>query len=845
MVTLERVICRQPPLTHITMKRVSAKMTLCYDEMKSISDDYANLFSEDVFICHVRGKRQRSGKRGQGQVPSSPSPPSQLPTSSGLQRSQSAHAAAPYGSIYQDCNALTASPEKMQQDLQTELRGDSNELSSHIWYHGNIPRQRAEKLVESKGDYLVRDCVSQPGNFVLTCNWMGVALHFIINAKVVNPAAGGPPRVFYQFEDVSCQSVPDLLQYYRDMAKPVTESSGVIITNPIGRSMPLSYYDTKYGATANLSAKLGLQGTHTPSQSPKPSPFASPNRSPKLRRTPHRTGSQPLLSVDRGNKARSPSPLADQFGSLPSINNAPPPCPKTQGVLSPVVGFHHRSGSEPLLTPTNEHVTFSYEADFEEKMTPASSDSSLNKAPPPKPSRVPSVKYVKKPKVQLRNKKLYEDEEDRDYTDYDTIKSKPSWLKSYLGETEGAKRQLQAGDLTQVTMNTSHGDQNIYDNNVVKGHTEPIYEALQDNSEKYKRQNGTKSSQMQNGNSDSTNKNDDKGGFQETFYDVDFLRNRVIHLPKPDNEPGFNVDSFTTSLLPQENRPLEASGMVKVKTLLLECNAKILARHLTQVDLEVSKVIGEDDLGLGVQSGLELLTLPQGRQLRQDLMERCRCMHMFVATMILTCSGILERARMLSQWINIAMELRTSMGNLFGFTAVMEGLMADEIQRLRDTWMILRQNHTSSAFLFDTKLKTFHKTLTDANGALPVQNICIPNVASYISLMERDSNNIMDMLPWESVDDEAGLDAFLSHLEMGREISSQFNTYRAMGQAVLKDFREDRELRDTFMTAFHLRLLWGSRGAGVNRPDRYNKYKQLMMVLSERAEKPDDVGTEL
>lgn len=514
----------------------------------------------------------------------------------------------------------------MQQDLQTELRGDANELRSHIWYHGNIPRQRAEKLVESKGDYLVRDCVSQPGNFVLTCNWMGVALHFIINAKVVNPAAGGPPRVFYQFEDVSCQSVPDLLQYYRDMAKPITESSGVIISNPIGRSMPLSYYDTKYGATANLSAKLGVQGTHTPSQSPKPSPFASPNRSPggspKLRRTPHRTGSQPLLSVDRGNKARSPSPLADQFGSLPSINNPPPPCLKTQEVSSPVAGFHHRSGSEPLLTPTNEHVTFSYEADFEGKMTPASSDGSLNKAPPPKPSRVPSVKYVKKPKVQLRNKKLYEDEEDRDYTDYDTIKSKPSWLKSYLGDTEAAKRQLQAGDVSHTNTNISHQDQNIYDNNFVKGHEEPIYEALHDKSDKVKKQNGAGSPLMANGNSDSANKNDANRVSQERFYDMDFLRNRVISLPKADNETCFSVDSFTTSLLPHENRPLEASGMVKVKTLLLECNAKILARHLTQVDLELSKVIGEHDLGMGVQSGLELLTLPQGKQLRQDLMER-------------------------------------------------------------------------------------------------------------------------------------------------------------------------------------------------------------------------------
>lgn len=62
MVTLECEISRQAILTHIAMKRVSAEMTVCYDQMKSISDDYANLFSEDVFICHVRGKRQRSGK---------------------------------------------------------------------------------------------------------------------------------------------------------------------------------------------------------------------------------------------------------------------------------------------------------------------------------------------------------------------------------------------------------------------------------------------------------------------------------------------------------------------------------------------------------------------------------------------------------------------------------------------------------------------------------------------------------------------------------------------------------------------------------------------------------------
>lgn len=69
----------------------------------------------------------------------------------------------------------------MKKALEWELSLDSRDLRSHAWYYSAIPRQRAEEIVEKDGDFLVRDCVSQPGNFVLTCKSKAAILHFVIN----------------------------------------------------------------------------------------------------------------------------------------------------------------------------------------------------------------------------------------------------------------------------------------------------------------------------------------------------------------------------------------------------------------------------------------------------------------------------------------------------------------------------------------------------------------------------------------------------------------------------------------------------------------------------------------
>jgi SH2 domain-containing protein 3C len=69
----------------------------------------------------------------------------------------------------------------LKKALEWELSLDSRDLRSHAWYHGPIPRQRSEEIVQSEGDFLIRDCTSQPGSYVLTCKTKTSTLHFVIN----------------------------------------------------------------------------------------------------------------------------------------------------------------------------------------------------------------------------------------------------------------------------------------------------------------------------------------------------------------------------------------------------------------------------------------------------------------------------------------------------------------------------------------------------------------------------------------------------------------------------------------------------------------------------------------
>ena len=549
------------------------------------------------------------------------------------------------------------SPEQLQQDLIQELQGDQTDLKTKAWYHGSISRQHADKIITRNGDFLVRDCISQPGDFVLTCCWRSVPLHFVINASVKDQGPSVLPQITYSFETVEFSSVQSLIQYYMDQCKPITETSGAVITTPVARRMPLSYYDSKYGALAANRAggdhysvvqppvvkvspysspkgsTHGTPGTGSPRNSPHVTPVGSPSGSPQsLRRQKvERSGSQPLLGLD----AKPPLPTMDRSDSLPLITGiyktVAPTVPNYSMPSQMPKYFHQRSGSAPLVTPD---VTVTQHFDSlapPTQLSSASSDSDLHKAPPPKPSRIPSVKYKKKPQVLVRNVALYEDDS-RDYSDYGQVKEEPSWLKNQnLGKfpTTNQNQYIEAANQNLY----KRVGEDLYDNNLKNNSNPDVNQNVQKTN--FEESQFRKISDTQFNMLDGHDYTEvpqfpvDQSDISIRLKNHQNTQRRIpqkdipkIKIPEIKTEPSFDVHNYKSFLLPDENKLLDPSTLLTVRKLILDGCPKDLAKYLTLADLKLLKVMNEDDLGVLVTSGLELLTLPQGKQMRLDVLER-------------------------------------------------------------------------------------------------------------------------------------------------------------------------------------------------------------------------------
>ena len=467
------------------------------------------------------------------------------------------------------------------------------DLSQFGWYHGNIPRQKAEKLLAKDGDFLVRDSLSQPGDFVLTVFWRGMPLHFVLN-KQVYEGGGGQPIVEYQFEDDKFDRPSDLILHHMKEQKVITEMSGALISQPILRTVPLEFYDP--------SSQGGQSPRGSPWASPRPSPQGSPRIQQKLSYS-RRAGSQPLLSFDDSSQD-SPEHQMTRKTSMPSVQaacNTLPTNATSHGVwgsLTPNVGanlqhtcssprlqhklaVHHRTGSEPVISPGTSAQPASRIISGQSHL--ADSDGSLSRNPPPKPSRIPTVRKKpgeQRPLVAIRNRDLYEDD-GRDYSDYDQIKSWPSHLEpsertpsaSCLSILRNSARSASAYD---VPRSQNRNAQVVYDVPRLSRRTE----------------------------------------------DPNTVTIAPFTLPEPEPVSNFDLSVYDSEILTPNNKPLEPSAVTTIKSLLLESDTKVMAQHLTSIDLDLLKVIGMHDVGLGVYSGLELMTLPHGHVLRLDIIER-------------------------------------------------------------------------------------------------------------------------------------------------------------------------------------------------------------------------------
>lgn len=92
--------------------------------------------------------------------------------------------------------------------------------------------------------------------------------------------------------------------------------------------------------------------------------------------------------------------------------------------------------------------------------------------------------------------------------------------------------------------------------------------------------------------------------------------------------------------------------------------------------------------------------------------------------------------------------------------------------------------------------------------------------------------------PWESSTSDFGLGTMWAHLEAARRFADSMPTFRRNSEIVLSDAKVDDLLLDAFRTEFHLKFLWGSRGATVDAEERHAKFDQVLTVMSEKCEPP-------
>ncbi|XP_032721813.1 SH2 domain-containing protein 3C isoform X4 [Lontra canadensis] len=542
---------------------------------------------------------------------------------------------------------LDSSPEKLHKELEEELKLSSTDLRSHAWYHGRIPREVSETLVQRNGDFLIRDSLTSLGDYVLTCRWRNQALHFKIN-KVVVKAGESYTHIQYLFEQESFDHVPALVRYHVGSRKAVSEQSGAIIYCPVNRTFPLRYLEACYGLgqgsskAASPASPSGPKGSHMKRRSVTMTDGLTADKvtrsdgCPTSTSLPHPRESirNCALSMDQIPDLHSPmspiseSPSSPAYSTVTRVHAIPAAPSATVLPASPVT----RRSSEPQLCPGSA------------PKPPGESD----KGPYASPSHTLS-------------------------------KASPSpSLSSYSDPDSGHYCQLQPpvrGSREWATAEASSRQARSYG------------ERLKELSE---------------------------NGAPEGDW------GRAFIAPVVEATSSFNPATFQSLLIPKDNRPLEVGLLRKVKELLAEVDARTLARHVTKVDCLVARILGvtkEMQTLMGVRWGMELLTLPHGRQLRLDLLERFHTMSIMLAVDILGCTGSAEeRAVLLHKTIQLAAELRGTMGNMFSFAAVMGALDMAQIARLEQTWVTLRQRHTEGAILYEKKLKPFLKSLNEGKG---------------------------------------------------------------------------------------------------------------------------------
>ncbi|ELV09308.1 SHC-transforming protein 2 [Tupaia chinensis] len=103
-----------------------------------------------------------------------------------------------------------------------------DQLRQEPWYHGRMSRRAAEKLLRADGDFLVRDSVTNPGQYVLTGMHAGQPRHLLLV----------DPEGVVRTKDVLFESIGHLIEYHLQNGQPIVAAEselhlrGVVLREP-------------------------------------------------------------------------------------------------------------------------------------------------------------------------------------------------------------------------------------------------------------------------------------------------------------------------------------------------------------------------------------------------------------------------------------------------------------------------------------------------------------------------------------------------------------------------------------------------------------------------------------
>ncbi|XP_066516544.1 breast cancer anti-estrogen resistance protein 3 homolog [Hoplias malabaricus] len=655
--------------------------------------------------------------------------------------------------------------DSLKKELEEELKLNTEDIRSHAWYHGQLQREGAEELLQRDGDFLVRDSLSCSGDYVLSCRWKEQPMHFKIIRIVLRPKQGYS-RERFQFENDQFDNIPALVRFHVGGRRPISQASGAIIFHPITRSLPLRVISERQAAKSRVEKNKRRSFSSTHMETL------------QVSNNLLRSGSQPanLETVGRPSLQSAQSDSNLRPAVLPSCASQDSgPAPMSQ---------MYRTGSDPLISPGSAPSPRPSGGS-----ALRGSDGQLHPRAPPKPLRV-SMLFPTTPRIEVDPASFYDE----------LVPQIPVSMlpKGHTARLRAEEKWSSRARITETSFSFLESQRDEE-----RGRT-------QDRTW-YKRE---------------------QPMLEEGSGGTDGDRDWTFERPQTETMSCFRLDAFRSLLLPDNNRPLEQSVLHALKELFTRTDATATALHLLSVDCQVARVTGvttEQKRIMGVDSGLELITLPHGSQLRKDLLERHHLIVLGIAVDVLGCTGsVNQRASVLHKVILLAQALRDTAHDLYAFSAIMKALELPQVVRLEMTWRVLRRNHTESAVMFEKNLKPFMKSLNEGDDSMMSGPIALPHIVPVLKLMEGE-----DVVE----NSESGCQILYNILQSSRKTAINADQCQQHAHTLLSvGWEPIPELLEAFRTEFALRLFWGQSGAEAPKKERYEKFEKILTVLSNKLE---------